>query len=253
MASRRAERFLPLSASNSSTVAAWPMSARKTLMSMSSEKRAINPYPLESDVPPLKSSLGLPACSPLKRASSVQQTQKSSSIFCWTVPSRLPAPMNKSRRSFAEAASTVANPGIIAALWGGHSDRRVLGAAVHHVGRHGHPADDADDLAAELSGSRHSSWAWLPWVRLEVVPRHRSGGGDRAQWSASTPEAREGLCAGHRGWRRHELDLAAQRRGARGFDPCRGAAGHATNRELEQRASRDVRPTACDWAPHAAI
>src|SRR5271170_2474010 len=30
MASRRAPRFLPLSASNSSTFAAWPMSSRKT-------------------------------------------------------------------------------------------------------------------------------------------------------------------------------------------------------------------------------
>src|SRR5207245_6891499 len=115
-------------------------------MLMASEKRAINPSPLESNVPPLNSSLGPPACNPLKRASSVQQTQKSFSMFCWTVPSRLPAPMNKSRRSPAEAASTVANPGIIATLWGGHSDRHVLGAAVHHVGRHGHPADD---LAAE--------------------------------------------------------------------------------------------------------
>src|SRR5258707_1182364 len=189
MASSRATRFLPLSDSNSSTVAAWPMSSRKTVTSMSSEKRAINPYPLESDVPPLNSSLGSPACNPLKRASSVQQTQKSFSIFCWTVPSWLPAPINKSRRSFAEAASTVANPRIIAALWGGHSDRRVLGAAVHHVGRHGYPADDADDLAAELSRSRHSFWAWLPWVCLEVAPHHRSGGGDRARWSASTPEA----------------------------------------------------------------
>src|ERR1700719_1250254 len=102
------------------------MSSRKTVMSMSSEKREINPCPLESDVPPLKRSLGPPAARPLKRASSVQQTQKSFSMFCWTVPSRLPAPMNKSRRSFAEAASTVANPGIIAILWGERSDHRGL-------------------------------------------------------------------------------------------------------------------------------
>jgi hypothetical protein len=38
-------------------------------------------------------SLGPPAGNPLKRASSVRQTQKSFSIFCSTVPSRLPAPM----------------------------------------------------------------------------------------------------------------------------------------------------------------
>src|SRR6201998_2311426 len=108
------------------------MSSRKTVMSMSSEKREISPYPLESDVPPLKRSLGPPAARPLNRASSVQQTQKSFSIFCWTVPSRLPAPMNKSRRSFAEAPSTVANPGIIAILWGERSDHRGIDSAVHH-------------------------------------------------------------------------------------------------------------------------
>ena len=36
-------RFLPLSASNSSTVVGCPMSSRKTVMSMSSEKRSIKP------------------------------------------------------------------------------------------------------------------------------------------------------------------------------------------------------------------
>jgi hypothetical protein len=46
-------------------------------MSMFSEKRAMNPYALESEVPPLNGSRGPPACRPLKRASSVQQTKKS--------------------------------------------------------------------------------------------------------------------------------------------------------------------------------
>src|SRR6266567_1491921 len=132
------------------------MSSRNTVMSMSSEKRAINPYALESEVPPLNSSLGPPACRPLKRASSVQQTQKSFSVFCWTVPSRLPAPTNKSRRSFAEAAMTVAYPGIIAVLWVDPSRHRGLDGAVHRVvhhvdrrvGGHGHPADgSAGDLS----------------------------------------------------------------------------------------------------------
>src|SRR5260370_19260836 len=159
------------------------MSSRKTVMSMSSEKREINPCPLESDVPPLKRSLGPPAARPLKRASSVQQTQKSFSMFCWTVPSRLPAPMNKSRRSFAEAASTVAYPGIIAALWGGHSDHCVLGAAAHHVGRHGYPADDS---AADLSRSRHSFRVWLPSACLAHAPRPRAGGGAPQPRAAST-------------------------------------------------------------------
>src|ERR1700730_4064498 len=149
------------------------MSSRKTVMSMSSEKREINPYALESEVPPLNSSLGPAACRPLKRASSVQQNQKSFSMFCGTVPSRFPAPTNKSRRSFAEAAITVAYPGIIAALWGEPSHHRGLDAAVHHVdrhvGRHGRP--------------RHSFGARLPWLCLEVAPHHRSGGGDHARWS----------------------------------------------------------------------
>src|SRR5580698_247651 len=133
------------------------MSSRKTVISMSSEKREINPYALEREVPPLNSSLGPPACNPLNRASRVQQTQKSFSIFCWTVPSRLPAPTNKSRRSFTEAARTVAYPGIIVGLWGEPSDHRRLDAVGHHdvrrVGRHDRSADDS---AADLSRSRHS-------------------------------------------------------------------------------------------------
>src|ERR1700722_3326572 len=123
------------------------MSSRKTVMSMSSEKREINPYALEREVPPLNSNLGPPACKPLNRASSVQQTQKSFSMFCWTVPIRVPAPTNKSRRPLAEAAITFAYPAIIGALWGEPSHHRGLDAAVpcvdHYVGRHGHPADDS--------------------------------------------------------------------------------------------------------------
>src|SRR5580692_7162661 len=188
------------------------MSSRKTVMSMSSEKREINPYALESDVPPLNSSLGPPACKPLNRASSVQQTQKSFSMFCWTVPSRLPVPMNKSRRSFAEAASTVANPGIIAILWGERSGHHVPDAAGHHVRRHaGGHRHPADDLAAEHSRPWHSFRAWPLWLCFEVVPHHGSGEGNHARWSASTPEARGVLDAGHRGWRHRELDRAEQR------------------------------------------
>src|ERR1700678_2573393 len=110
------------------------MSSRKTVMSMSSEKREINPYAFEREVPPLNSSLGPPACNPLNRASSVQQTQKSFSTFCWTVPSRLPAPTNKSRRSFAEAGSTVANPGSSQPR-NEPSDHCVFGAAAGHDDR----------------------------------------------------------------------------------------------------------------------
>jgi hypothetical protein len=49
-------------------------------------------------------------------AKTYQPRQPDHSMFCWTVPRQLPAPMNKSRRSFAEAAITVAYPGVIAAL-----------------------------------------------------------------------------------------------------------------------------------------
>src|SRR3984957_11137369 len=227
------------------------MSSRKTVMSMSSEKREINPYALEREVPPLNSSLGPPACSPLKRASSVQQTQKSFSMFCWTVPSRLPAPTNKSRRSFTEAARTVAYPGIIAVLWGEPSDHRRLDAVGHHddrrVGRHDR---SADDWVVGLSCSLHSFGVSLPSVCFEIGPHPRCGG-DCARGFASTRGAREDLGAGHRGLPNHELDLAAQRQGARGFDPCREAAGRATNRAPAQRAWRGAPPSAGGWAPHA--
>src|SRR5580704_15670461 len=160
------------------------MSSQQMVMSMSSEKREINPYALDREVPPLNSSLGPPACKPLNNASSVQQTQKSFSMFCWTVPSWLPAPTNKSRRSFAEASRTFANPGIIAALLDDRADHRGLDVFGHHddrhAGRHGRPADDS---VVDLSCSLHSFEASLPWLCLEVAPRHRSGGGDRARWS----------------------------------------------------------------------
>ena len=55
---------------------------------MSSEKRLIRPKPLEREAPPLKRSLGADAGRPLKRASSVQHTQKSFSTFWGVVPMR---------------------------------------------------------------------------------------------------------------------------------------------------------------------
>lgn len=58
IASSRARRFLPLSASSSAIDAGSPRSSRNTVMSMSSEKRLIKPNDLESDVPPLKSKRG---------------------------------------------------------------------------------------------------------------------------------------------------------------------------------------------------
>src|SRR6266567_1212036 len=69
-------------------VAGSPMSSRKTVTSMSSEKRLIRPKPLDNDVPPLNSRRGPPSFRPWNKASSVQHTQKSFSIFWDTVPRR---------------------------------------------------------------------------------------------------------------------------------------------------------------------
>jgi hypothetical protein len=55
----------------------------------------------------LKSRRGPPASSSLKSASSVQQTQKSFSIFCSLVRSRSAAPTKRSRRYSSLAASKV--------------------------------------------------------------------------------------------------------------------------------------------------
>ena len=69
-------------------VAGSPMSSRNTVTSMSSEKRLIRPKPLDREVPPLKRRRGPPSFRPLNKASSVQQTQKSFSIFWDAVPRR---------------------------------------------------------------------------------------------------------------------------------------------------------------------
>jgi hypothetical protein len=52
MASRRALRFLPLRASNSSTVAGWPMSSRKTVM-CKSRRQAPYRFSATGFLPPL--------------------------------------------------------------------------------------------------------------------------------------------------------------------------------------------------------
>ena len=57
-------RFLRLSASDWTMVAACPRSSLKTVMSISSEKREINPKALDSDVPPLNRSRGPSGGSP---------------------------------------------------------------------------------------------------------------------------------------------------------------------------------------------
>src|SRR4029077_11362046 len=69
-------------------VAASPMPSRNTVTSMSSEKRLIRPKPLDKEVPPLKRRRGPPSFRPLNKASTVQQTQKSFSIFWDAVPRR---------------------------------------------------------------------------------------------------------------------------------------------------------------------
>ena len=76
-----------------------PRSARLSERSISSEKRSIKPYALESDVPPLKTSwAGVGPNS--KTCFKVQQTQKSfSTISAVMSPRRAAASRNRSRRS----------------------------------------------------------------------------------------------------------------------------------------------------------
>src|SRR5271157_4550978 len=141
-------------------VAGSPMSSRNTVTSMSSEKRLISPNPLDREVPPLKRRRGPPSFKPLNKASSVQQTQKSFSIF-WDAVPRRSAVVSKALNTASDpAARTSSKAGFMCSLPGLHRAWRFVSSGWREVlaggrrrqrdddHRH-HPSfvvDDDDDL-----------------------------------------------------------------------------------------------------------
>jgi hypothetical protein len=132
-------------------------------------------------------------------------------MFCWTVPSRLPAPTNKSRGHSLQPPAQLRIRG--SSQPAGASVLVVVGLILLFIMLIIMLAFMVILLMIWLPSilAWHFFRAWLLWVCPEIVPCHRSGEGDRARWSASTREAREGLGAGHLTWRRRSRCLVATR------------------------------------------